>query len=220
MDLDQSGKINIGYARTSKESSIIKNQVQAIAAHGVPPECIFMDEGVSGTVEPKKRAGMKDLLRFIDTHQGQIDKLYVFEVTRLGRTFLETLKLIEEIETQHGIMIFSLSPMESWFQVEDRSIRNGIILPVLSWVAQRELENTKERIKLGLDRARSEGKKLGRPERVIDWAQVEEYRAKKISKANIARIMDIPVATFYKRCQEYEAQQRTDKVKDLIESDN
>lgn len=218
MDCGNFDKINIGYARTSKDTSIIKNQLQVIAARDVRPEHIFIDEGVSGTIPPHKREGMKQLFRFIEDHPGEIDRLYVFEVTRLGRSFLETLKLIEEIETQYNIMIFSLSPLESWFQIEDRGIRNGIILPVLSWVAQKELENTKERIKIGLERAKSEGKTLGRPMKDIDWKQVKRYQEKGISKANIARIMDIPVSTFYKRCQEYEAEQRTGRVKEILSS--
>lgn len=213
MDYDNANKFSIGYARTSKESSNIQNQVQAIAAQGVTPNHIFLDEAVSGTVEPKRRAGMKQLLSFINAHEGQIDKLYVFEITRLGRTFVETLNLIADIETNHGIIIYSLSPMESWFQIEDRSIRNGIILPILSWVAQRELENTRERIKLGLERARKEGKKLGRPFLDIDWKQVEEYRSKDVSVAAISRLLNIPQGTFYRRYAEY---QRTKQVKELM----
>ena len=218
MDCGNNNKINIGYARTSKETSIIKNQLQVIAARDVKPEHIFIDEGVSVTVPPHKREGMKQLFKFIEEHPGEVNRLYVFEVTRLGRSFLETLKLIEEIEKQHNIIIFSLSPLESWFQIEDRGIRNGIILPVLSWVAQKELENTKERIKIGLERAKSEGKTLGRPLKKIDWKQVKKYQEKGISKANIAKFVDIPVSTFYKRCQEHEAELRTGRVKDILSS--
>lgn len=213
MESDNNDKFSIGYARTSKESSIIGNQVQAIAAQGVSINHIFLDEAVSGITDPKKRTGMRQLMSFIKAHEGKIDRLYVFEISRLGRTFIETLDLIEEIETNHGIIIYSLSPMESWFQIEDRSIRNGIILPILSWVAQRELENTRERIKLGLERARKEGKKLGRPFLDIDWKQVEEYRSKDVSVAAISRLLNIPQGTFYRRYAEY---QRTKQVKELM----
>lgn len=215
MDFD---KFDIGYARTSKDSSIIDNQVRVIAARDVRPEHIFIDEGISGTIPPKRRPGMKDLFNFIDLHEGEIRRLYVFEITRLGRTFLETYQLIEEIEKKRGIIIYSLSPMEDWFQVEDRGLRNGIILPMCSYFAQRELENTKERIKIGLDRARAEGKQLGRPQREINWREVEKYKAMGISKANIAKVMDIPVATFYRKCQEHEAEERQKKVKDVLSS--
>lgn len=218
MDFNKFDKINIGYARTSKDISVIKNQLQAIAEKGVAPENIFIDEGVSGTTPPMKRKGMKDLFKFLNTNKGNVNRLYIFEVSRLGRSFLETLGLIEQIEKEYDVMIISLSPLEAWFQIEDRSIRNGIILPILSWVAERELENTKERIRLGLDRARAEGKHLGRPQRQINWREVKKYQEKGISKANIARIMDIPVATFYKRCQDHEAEQRTGRVKEILSS--
>lgn len=218
MDSENLIKFDIGYARTSKDISVIKNQIQAIAAKGVSAEHIFIDEGISGTTPPMKRKGMRILFKFLNEHKGEIDRLYIFEVSRLGRTFLETLELIEEVEKDYGIMIISLSSLEAWFQIEDRSIRNGIILPILSWVAERELENIKERIHLGLDRARAEGKTLGRPLKKIDWRQVKKYQEKGISKANIAKFMDIPISTFYKRCQEHEAEIRTGRVKDILSS--
>ena len=72
------------------------------------------------------------------------------------------------------------------------------MLSIFSWVADRERENLIERTKLGLARAKAEGKSLGRPQRVIPWKRVRELQDKKISLAAISRILDIPYTTLYR----------------------
>ena len=210
--------MDIGYARTSTSNQHIENQVQVILSRDVEQRCIFIDEGVSGTTAPKKRPGFHQMMKFIDAHPGEIDRLYVFEVSRLGRKFLETLQLIEELETEKGIMVISLSPAESWFQIEDRGLRNGVILPILSWVAERELENLRERINAGLDRARKQGKKLGRPPKKIDWGYVQELRDKRLSWAAIARVLEIPESSFYRQKAKWLEGQREKRVNEIAEN--
>jgi len=145
--------------------------VNMILSKGVDRDHIFIDEGVSGTTVPSRRPGFHEMMTSLDEHP-DVDRLYVFEVSRLGRRFLETLQIIEELESRRGIMVISLSPTESWFQIEDRGLRNGVILPILSWVAERELQNLRERVNLGLARARQEGKRIGRPPTKVDWDRV------------------------------------------------
>jgi len=51
----------------------------------------------------------------------------------------------------------------------------------------------------GLDRARAEGKILGRPRKAIDWARVEALRMKGCSWSEISETLEIPVMTLYRR---------------------
>jgi putative DNA-invertase from lambdoid prophage Rac len=90
--------------------------------------------------------------------------------------------------------VWSLSPAESWSRIEDRKLRD-LMLSIFSWVADRERESLIERTKLGLERARSEGKQLGRPVRKLPTNRIKELRDKKISLAAISRILDIPYST-------------------------
>ena len=188
---------NIGYVRTSTDRQDADNQILMIKDKGVPPELIFIDEGVSGITDPHKRQGFKAMMRYLDENPGMIERVYVFEVSRLGRKFMETLQIIEHLEKQKGVMIISLSPAETWFQIEDKGLRDGVILPILSWVASKEIENLKARINAGLDRARREGKTLGRPRREIDWKQVDLYRERKLSWSAIAKVLDISEGTLH-----------------------
>jgi DNA invertase Pin-like site-specific DNA recombinase len=183
--------MTIGYVRTSKEEQHPTNQIIALKEEGV--ERIFVDAGVSSMVPADEREGFCSLLRFVGEHPGLVDRLMVFEISRLGRSFLDTLTLLKNFE-EEGIKVWSLSPKEAWSRTEDKSIRN-LMVTIFAWVAEREREVLIERTKLGQARARAEGKKIGRPYRKVDWKKVDEMRAKRISLAGISRLLDIPYET-------------------------
>jgi DNA invertase Pin-like site-specific DNA recombinase len=188
--------MNIGYARTSRKDQIIDNQIIALKKAGV--EKIFVDEGISGIVAPAKRRGFSELLEFIENNN--VERLYLFELSRLGRSFLETLNLFMEFE-ERGIKVISLSPSESWTKLEDKAMRE-LLLSIFAWVAEQERKHLIERTKAGLERAKAEGKKLGRPQREIDWKKVKQYRDKGLSYSAISRLLDIPYSTLIKRKKE------------------
>ena len=186
----------IGYARVSKTEQNADNQKRLLLAEGVPEDCIFADIGVSGTVPARKRPGFKMLLKFIEDNPG-VQYLYVFEISRLGRTMYETFELIHEIE-QAGIIVWSLSASEGFMRNEDKSIRE-LLIAVMSWVAERERNNLIQRTHAGLDRARAEGKRAGPKRKNIDWDKVEEWRANEFNWVEIARRLKITPVQLHRR---------------------
>lgn len=152
---------------------------------------------MSGTVPAFERFGFHALLDYIRTPGHEITTLYVFEISRIGRSFLETLDVVLRLEEECGVIVWSLSPKEAWTQTTDRPIRN-FMLAIFSWVAERERGNLSERTKAGVARARGEGKHIGRPFRDINWRKVDEYREKGLSWSAISRVMDIPYSTLIK----------------------
>lgn len=182
--------IKCGYVRVSREDQHPENQIRLMAEQGVPAENIFVDK-LSGTIAAEDRPGYSDLLTFLSDKPEAV--LYVFEVSRIGRSFLDTLQTINLLE-RAGTRVWSLSPTESWSRIEDRKLRN-LMLSIFSWVADRERESLVERTKLGQARARAEGKHIGRPVRKIPDKQVKELLLKNISMAAISRILDIPYST-------------------------
>ncbi|MDD1721472.1 MAG: recombinase family protein [Euryarchaeota archaeon] len=184
----------VGYVRVSTKEQNEETQVQQLLAQGVPREQIFIDTATSGTVPASQRSGFRALLDYIRTHGHDITTLYVFEISRIGRSFLETLDVVRSLEEECGVIVWSLSPKEAWTQTTDRSIRN-LMLAIFSWVAERERENLSERTKAGVFRARGEGKHIGRPFKEINWRKVDDYRQKGLSWSAISRVMDIPYNT-------------------------
>ena len=187
--------IKIGYVRVSREDQNVENQIKVLLDEGLPRESIYVDH-ISGISTMQEREGFARMMQFIKDHAGEPITLYVFEISRLGRSFLDTLNMVRTLEVS-DVRVWSLSPAESWSRIEDKKLRD-LMLSIFSWVADRERENLIERTKLGLARAKAEGITLGRPKRVIPWKRVAELQEKDISLAAISRILDIPYTTLYR----------------------
>lgn len=188
--------IKIGYVRVSREDQNAENQIQVLLDEGLHRDAVYVDH-ISGISPMQEREGFAKMMQFIQVHHGEPITLYVFEISRLGRSFLDTLSMVRTLE-ESGTRVWSLSPAESWSRIDDKKLRD-LMLSIFSWVADRERENLIERTKLGIARAKAEGKMLGRPHRTIPWKRVEELQKKNISLAAISRILDIPYSTLYRQ---------------------
>jgi len=187
----------VGYARVSTDEQHTDNQKIKLLAEGVAEICIFIDKGISGTVPARERPAFKRLLKYIEEHQGEVKYLLVYEISRLGRTTLETLNTIEYLEKDLGVRVWSLSPNEAFTRQTDESIRQ-LMLMLMGWVAQRERDNLVERTKAGLDRARMAGTQLGRPPVKIDGAKALKLKEEGKSWKEIAKTLGVPVMTLYR----------------------
>jgi DNA invertase Pin-like site-specific DNA recombinase len=186
----------IGYTRVSTRDQDPENQIRLLQSEGIASDFIFVDKGISGTVPAENRPGFQRAMAYIAEHPGEVKYLYVFELSRLGRNFLETANLMERLE-RSGIIVWSISPAEGFMRIPDKSIRE-LLTSIMLWVAQRERENLIERTKAGMDRAEAEGKLIGRPRVKIDFEYVSQKRVEGISWGNIADDLKIPVMTLYR----------------------
>lgn len=205
MDKNPIQKLILGYARTSKEEQVINNQLIELKSIGVAPENIFYDEGVSGLTPAKKRKGFKKV--YDQIIKGEVDKLYIFELSRLGRTSAESLSLFIEIES-YGTKIISMSPNESWTTITDIPGIRNIFSALFTWFAELERNSLSERTKLGLKRARAEGKHIGRPFNEPDKKTYLKFKAQGLKDAQIARVMQVPTTTLYRWVTTWEDQDR------------
>jgi DNA invertase Pin-like site-specific DNA recombinase len=202
---------SVGYARTSTKEQHIESQIIQLKNNGIPDEHIFYDEGVSGSVNATKRDGFKQMLKFIE--KNDIDTIYLFEISRLGRTFIDTLNLIMRFEDE-GIKVVSLSPSESWSTVGDSHYRK-LLISLFGWVAENEKRILQERIKIGIHRYKKDNDSWGRPSKEPDKKKVMNYRKKGLTWAEIARTMNIPASTMYKYKGKWDEQDKLEKVKNI-----
>jgi Site-specific recombinases, DNA invertase Pin homologs len=151
--------------------------------------------GLVELLTPKSVKVFGLLMKFIE--QNPVEKIFLFEISRLGRTFLDTLILVKNLE-ERGIIVWSLSPAESWTRTEYRKIRD-LMLSIFTWLANQERENLVERTKLGLKRARSEGEHIGRPYKEIPWKKYDELKGKGLGDAGISRIINVPYSTLRRK---------------------
>ena len=94
-----------------------------------------------------------------DARTGRFDVLLLWSLDRLSREGVAaTLAIIDSLG-RHGVKVWSLQ--ESWTEVEGPL--QELLLSIVAWVARMESQRRSERTKAGLERAKTQGKRLGRP---------------------------------------------------------
>jgi len=192
--------VYIGYVRVSRSEENPENQVQAIRRFvGEDKEVkIFMDVGVSGVIPAKKRKGFKELLAYIHQirkERGEEEeiRLYVYEISRLGRDMLDTVMMIKKLEEELSVRVYSVSEKEQFLNTQEESVRK-LIISFFAWMAEREVELTRQRIYEGMERARREGKKIGRPKIVLtdkQIRQIKHYLKIGLNLSAISKLLDM-----------------------------
>ena len=190
-------KYAFAYLRVSTEEQTVLNQKLAMQgwAHSHDFQILdyFEDSSISGKTAAIGRKGFQELLRIIALES--VDAVLVYELSRVGRTFWDTLEAIKAIE--HYSPLISCSPRETFLQTTEPSIRK-LMLGILTWVAERERELLVQRTKDGIIRAKSVGKHIGRPTKIINTADLINHLSQNKSKLKIARELGVSKATLYK----------------------
>ncbi len=189
------------YVRVSLREEHPENQRLAILrwaeANGYKVAKWFEDVGVSGAVPPWERRGFKEL---IEQARERPRPVLVYELSRLGRTFYETLRAIQELEELNSPVI-TVSDKEKFLQNLDPQVRK-LVIAVLVWAAERERELLRQRTREGMLRAKLQGKHIGRPRKEIDWKKFQEYRRKGLSLRDCARLLNVSYSTLLRRLKE------------------
>jgi DNA invertase Pin-like site-specific DNA recombinase len=114
---------------------------------------IYTDKGISGAVE--KRPALEELFR--DCRRKKIDAVLVWKFDRFARSLRQ---LLNALELFRELGIAFVSSTESI----DTSLPHGeMLFQIIGAIAQWERSLIVERVKAGLEHARSSGKRLGRP---------------------------------------------------------
>jgi len=157
-----------GYVRVSMEKENPENQRQAIldfaARNGIEVIKIFEDIGVSGSEPAMKRPGFVDL--YNAARLTGIKTVIVYDLTRLGRDLLDVISTYKLLLDEGFRVLFVKNPELN--AVDGNSplgeALRRVLLAVLAAVGELERAMISERTKTALERARKQGKKLGRPE--------------------------------------------------------
>lgn len=182
------------YCRVSTSEQTTENQIMAIRQAGYDiPDNRVISETVSGGVQAMKRKGFADMV----THklEGKDknkpgDKLVVLKLDRLGRDNIDVQQTILML-MEKGIEVVSLDlPVRNLASAEGK-----LMLQMFSAFAEFEKSRIIERTKDGLARAKTEGKKLGRPAAVDTVKRVQEAKAKGLSQSKAALELGLSLPT-------------------------
>jgi len=128
----------------------------------------YVDKGESGSKPFKSRPNASRLLEELDSIKP--DCIVAWSLDRLGRTMLDTLNTVIELEGK-GYKVITVK--EEWLQTLDDNIRK-LVLGILSWVAEFERKRIRER----QEEAWKQGKQKGRPPKLRDeelLAYIKKY---------------------------------------------
>ena len=140
----------------------------------------YADEGLSGTLSREKRPALNALI--MDAYRKRFDSVVCWDISRIGRSMKELILFLSDMKDR-GIGICSVR------QGFDTSTSMGeIMFQFVGILSSWEREMIRERTLAGLERARREGKTLGRRKVTNDriTAQIIELRSANRSIRDIA----------------------------------
>ncbi len=197
------GKKIIGYMRVSSREQNEDRQRLALLEMGVPEKNIYTDK-LSG--KDFNRPQYKKMLKKLDSDT----VLFVKSIDRLGRNYADLNEQWRIITKEKGADIVVIDmPL-----LDTRREKNllgtfisDIVLALLSYVAENERINIKQRQAEGIAAAKARGVKFGRPPLPIpdNFYQVhKDWRSGKISMEEAGKACNMSPKTFYSKAVRYE----------------
>jgi putative DNA-invertase from lambdoid prophage Rac len=169
------------YCRVSTAEQTTDNQIQEIAASGFQIDSRrIIAETVSGSVAAMERKGFLTLLNKLESG----DVLVVTKLDRLGRNAMDVRATVERLASvEVRVHCLALGGADL------ASPAGKMTMGVIAAVAEFERDLLIERTQSGLTRAKSQGKKLGRPSSLEanEIKLVEQGLAKGETVAALAR---------------------------------
>ncbi len=191
-----------GYIRVSTKEQCEDRQIIALREFPVQDDKIFMDK-LSG--KDFNRPQYKKLLRKLK--QGDI--LVIKSIDRLGRNYDEILNQWRIItkEKQADIVVLDMPLLDTRHTGKDLTgtFVADLVLQILSYVAQTERENIRQRQMEGIAAAKLRGVQFGRPRKPIPesfYFLKEQWENRVISSRQAAKELHIAQDTFLRWVRE------------------
>lgn len=189
----------IGYIRVSSNKQTLEHQRFEIE-NFVKREDIKIDEWIEEKISSRKALEKRKLGELLNNLQ-ENDILICCEISRLGRSLLEVMKILETCLNKN---------CQVWTIKENYRLGNDIQSKVLAFAfglaAEIERNLISQRTKSSLANIKATGKKLGRPfnaetkklKLAKNQIRIQRLLAKGVSKSQIARIFGVQRATLRK----------------------
>ena len=196
-------RTSYGYIRVSTREQNGDRQLLAMRELPIPTKNIFMDRQSGKDFE---RPQYQRMIRKLKPD----DLLYVKSIDRLGRNYTEILEQWRVLTKEKGVDIVVLDmPLLDTRRGKDLmgAFLSDIVLQVLSFVAENERDNIRQRQAEGIAAAKARGVRFGRPPRPIpeNFSEVHRaWREKKITLRQAAEACGMPQGTFYSKVVRFE----------------
>ena len=194
-----------GYIRVSSKDQNEARQLAALTEYNIPPGNLFIEKQSGKDFDrPKYKRLMKKLKAG--------DLLIVKSIDRLGRDYDEILEQWRIITKERGadILIVDMPLLDT--RTEGRDLTGtfiaDLVLQILSYVAEVERGNIRQRQAEGIAAARARGVTFGRPKKGLPedfplWYDV--WKAGRMTVNELAAKCGVSRPTLYKHIKEYAA---------------
>ena len=192
-----------GYVRISTKDQNEERQLIALKAASVKEQNIYTDRQTGKNFD---RPQYKKLMRRLKKG----DLLYIISIDRLGRNYEEIQHQWRVITKEKCVDIVVLDlPLLDTRRGKDLvgTFLSDIVLQVLSFVAENELKNIRERQAQGISAAKARGVHMGRPEKTLpdNFEEIcRRWRSKQITIHEAVKESGMPRSTFYIKAQMYQ----------------
>lgn len=185
------------YGRVSTSEQTTDNQInflqEIVSRNGWELVQTYVDEGISGTKGRDKRPEFDRLCK--DMVRRKFNRILVWDISRLGRSLQHLVEFLNEVQSVNCHLYIHQSGL-------DTSTPSGrMMFQMVGVFSEFERSMISERVKLGLNRVRSKGIKLGRPTKIDEetkvkiWSLIdtgkslsEVSRVLQISKMSVSRV--------------------------------
>lgn len=191
-----------GYIRVSTREQNEDRQLLAMKELGIPPNCLYIDKQSGKDFD---RPAYKRMVK----RMKKDDLLYIKSIDRLGRNYEEIQNQWRVLTKEKGVDIVVLDmPLLDTRRGKDLvgTFLSDIVLQVLSFVAENERTNIRQRQAEGIAAAKARGVRFGRPKTAFpaDFSKIiRQWEKKQIPTAEVIKQCNMSEATFYRKLREY-----------------
>lgn len=195
-----------GYLRVSTKEQNEDRQMLALHKVQVPEQNIYMD----------KQSGKdfnRPMYRQMVGRLQQDDLLYIKSIDRLGRNYEEILEQWRFLTKDKKVDIVVLDmPLLDTRRGKDLlgTFLSDIVLQVLSFVAENERKNIRQRQREGIEAAKLRGVQFGRPQKPLpeNFIQIYElWLLGEIGGNEAARRCNMPLSSFYRKASQWRGEE-------------
>ena len=189
------------YLRVSTREQNEDRQLAAIECYSIPDDHVFLDKESGKNFDRPNYIRMKDILK-------KGDLLYIKSIDRLGRNYneiLEEWRILTKLK-EADIVVIDMPLLDTRIGRDlTGTLISDLVLQILSYVAENEYRNIKQRQREGIVAAKLNGVKFGRPRiEVTDdfYKAVDRWKNGELSITEAAHEAGLSSSTFYRRVKD------------------
>lgn len=195
------------YSRVSTQGQDFNRQIDELRAYAISQswtvDAIFAEK-ISGAKKNDERLELSRMMDYIGAHR--VDKVLIWEMSRLGRNTIEVLKTIELLNEAKVSLFIKNYNIETLDADGKPNVMAQFLITILAEIARMERSTIKERMDSGYKQFRSLGGKVGRKEGYTkssdmyrnEYSDIIRLLKKGLSLRNVAKLTNHSLNTVSK----------------------